>query len=217
MSLRLILIGPPGVGKGTQAALLQERLGLLPISSGDIFRAEIREQTPLGVMAKSYIDQGLLVPDDVTIGMMQGRLSRNDVREKGFILDGFPRTVAQAEALDAVLAHLGLGLSGVVAIEVDDEIVVSRLGGRRICPNGGEIYHIVTNPPRVEGQCDVCGTPLMTRPDDNESTIRERLKVYHNSTRPVIDFYRAHGQLIRVDGSQEPEQVYEQIVAELPG
>ncbi len=203
------------MGKGTQAALLEERLGLLPLSSGNIFRSEIKAQTPLGVMAKGFIDQGKLVPDDVTIAMMQGRLSQADVKERGFVLDGFPRTVEQAKVLDSVLAHLGMHLDAQIAIEVDDEIVVGRLGGRRICPTNGEIYHVVSNPPKIEGKCDNCGADLIIRPDDNEATIRDRLVVYHQSTKPVIDYYASMGHLIRVDGAAEPEVVFGQITAEL--
>lgn len=213
--MRIVLIGPPGVGKGTQAAFLEERLGMKPLSSGTIFRAEIDAETDLGRLAKQYIDRGELVPNGVTIEMMAKRIRNDDVRKHGFILDGFPRTVRQAEALDEMLENMDMHLDEVVSIEVDDEVVVSRLSGRMGCTKCGEIYHAQTKPPKREGLCDKCNGPLFVRTDDQPETIRDRLRVFHENTRPVIDYYAAKGMLLRVDGSLAPEAVYEQIVAGL--
>lgn len=212
MPVRLILIGPPGVGKGTQAALLRERLGAVPVSSGDIFRAEISQCTDLGTLAKGFIDRGELVPDEVTVGMMRKRLLQADVQQNGFVLDGFPRTVMQAIALQVMLEELGERIDRVVALEVPDEVVVRRLAGRRICPQNGEVYHIDTKPPKVEGICDTCHVALVIRPDDNEGTIRNRLEVFHAQTIPVVTHFAECGALLVVDGNQDPETVYGQIV-----
>ncbi len=215
MAMRLVLIGPPGVGKGTQAALLKERLGLKPLSSGDIFRAEIGGQTELGKLAKGYIEKGQLVPDEVTIGMMAAHIKTDEVQKCGFILDGFPRTVPQAEALDKLLAEIGQPLSSVVCLDVDDEVVVGRLSGRMGCSKCGEIYHKANKPPKVEGKCDKCGGELTIRKDDQPETIRERLGVYHETTEPVIGYYETHGALLRVNGAGEAESVYKEIVSRL--
>lgn len=210
--MRLILIGPPGVGKGTQAALLEQRLGLKPLSSGVIFRSEMEAETDLGRLAKRYIDHGELVPNGVTIEMMAKRLRTDDVRKHGFILDGFPRTVRQAEALDEMLADMGMDIDEVVFIEVDDDLVIGRLSGRMGCTKCGEIYHADTKPPKREGLCDKCNGPLFVRTDDQPETIRDRLKVFHENTRPVIDYYADRGKLLRIDGSKEPEEVYAAIL-----
>jgi len=210
--LRILLIGPPGVGKGTQAARLQAKTGAVPLASGDIFRAELRNQTELGKLAKSYMDKGDLVPDDVTIRMMESRLLDPKVKECGFILDGFPRTVPQAEALDDLLAKMGLSLEKVIALDIDDEDVLARLGGRRTCPNCGEIFHIQTRPPKKENVCDKCGSTLIIRPDDQPDTIRERLEVFHRNTEPVEAYYDAKGHMKRVDGEQTPDQVFQSIL-----
>lgn len=210
--MRLILIGPPGVGKGTQAALLEQRLGLKPLSSGVIFRSEIEAETDLGRLAKRYIDHGELVPNGVTIEMMAKRIRTDEVRKHGFILDGFPRTVRQAEALDEMLADMGMDIDEVVSIEVDDDLVVGRLSGRMGCTKCGEIYHAQTKPPKREGLCDKCNGPLFVRTDDQPETIRERLKIFHENTRPVIEYYAAKGKLLRIDGSNEPEAVYAAIL-----
>lgn len=211
-SMRLILIGPPGVGKGTQAALLEQRLGLKPLSSGVIFRSEMEAETDLGRLAKRYIDHGELVPNGVTIEMMAKRIRTDEVRKHGFILDGFPRTVRQAEALDEMLADMGMDIDEVVSIEVDDDLVIGRLSGRMGCTKCGEIYHADTKPPKREGLCDKCNGPLFVRTDDQPETIRDRLKVFHENTRPVIDYYSARGKLLRIDGSKEPEEVYAAIL-----
>jgi adenylate kinase len=212
--MRLILIGPPGVGKGTQAALLETRLGIKPLSSGVIFRAEIEAQTDLGRLAQRYIEHGELVPNGVTIEMMAKRLRRDDVRKQGFVLDGFPRTLRQAEALEEILAEMEIGLNKVVSIEVPDEVVISRLSGRIGCTKCGEIYHSVSKPPKREGLCDKCNGPLFVRSDDQPETIRERLRVFHENTAPICDFYSAQGKLKCIDGSLDPESVYQQIVSD---
>jgi adenylate kinase len=210
--VRLILIGPPGVGKGTQAALLEERLGVRPLSSGVIFRAEIEAETDLGRLAKSYIDRGELVPNGITIEMMAKRIRTDEVRRKGFILDGFPRTIRQAEALDLMLADMEMPIEGVVSIEVEEEILVRRLSGRLGCTKCGEIYHRDSKPPKRPDLCDKCNSPLVVRADDQPDTIRERLRVFWENTKPVVDYYAGKGLLTVVDGNMEPEAVYEAIL-----
>lgn len=211
--LRMILIGPPGVGKGTQAALLEERLGAVPLSSGMIFRAEIEADTDLGHLAQSYIKRGELVPSGITIEMMRKKMSTDHVRKHGFILDGFPRNIRQAEALDEILEEMEIHLDMVVDLDVPDEVVVQRLSGRIGCTKCGEIYHSVTKPPKREGLCDKCNGPLIIRSDDQPETIRERLRVFHEQTAPLCDYYTEKGLLRRVDGTRSPEEVYSQIVA----
>jgi adenylate kinase len=210
--MRLILIGPPGVGKGTQAALLEERLGVKPLSSGVIFRAEIEADTDLGRLANSYIKRGELVPNGITIEMMAKRIRSEEVRRHGFVLDGFPRTIRQAEALDEILDEMSMPLDKVISIEVEDEVVLQRLAGRMGCTKCGEIYHSVNKPPKREGICDKCNSPLFVRSDDQPETIRERLRVFHENTAPVRDYYREKGLLHVVDGSKEPEDAYAEIV-----
>jgi adenylate kinase len=210
--MRLILIGPPGVGKGTQAALLEQRHGLKPLSSGVVFRSEIEAQTDLGRLAERYISKGELVPNGVTIEMMAKRIRRDDTRKRGFVLDGFPRTVKQAEALAEILADMGESLDGVISIEVGDDVVVQRLSGRIGCTKCGEIYHARNKPPLREGLCDKCNGPLFVRGDDMPETIRERLRIFHEVTQPVVDFYENLNMLTRVDGRLDPEQVYERIL-----
>jgi adenylate kinase len=209
--MRLILIGPPGVGKGTQAKLLEERLGLKSLSSGDIFRKEIEAETDLGRLAKRYIDHGELVPNGVTIEMMAKRIRSDEVRKRGFVLDGFPRTVRQAEALDEMLTEMDSRVDKVVSLEVPDEVVVQRLSGRMSCTKCGEIYHQDGKPPKREGLCDKCNGPLFFRSDDKPETIRERLKVFHENTAPVIDYYGNHDCLLRIDAEGDPETVFEKI------
>ncbi|MBC8064082.1 MAG: adenylate kinase [Chlorobia bacterium] len=210
--MRLILIGPPGVGKGTQAAMLEARLGVRPLSSGVIFRAEIDADTDLGRLANSYIKRGELVPNGVTIEMMGKRIRSEEVRKQGFVLDGFPRTVRQAEALDAMLEEMNMPLDKAVSIEVTDEVLLQRLSGRMGCTKCGEIYHSITKPPKREGICDKCNSPLFVRSDDLPETIRERLRVFQENTTPVREHYRAKGMLFVVNGADEPEDVYSQIV-----
>lgn len=208
---RIILIGPPGVGKGTQAALLESRLGLKPLSSGTIFRAEIEAETDLGRLAQSYINHGELVPNGVTIEMMAKRIRSDEVRKSGFVLDGFPRTVRQAIALDEMLDEMGLHLDKVVSISASDELVVSRLSGRMGCTKCGEIYHSTNKPPKREGLCDKCNGPLFVRTDDQPATIMERLRVFREQTQPVIDYYRDHDMLQVVDGRHDADDVYREI------
>jgi adenylate kinase len=211
--MRLILIGPPGVGKGTQSALLTSRLGLRALSSGEIFRKEIEAETDLGRLAKRYIEHGELVPNGVTIEMMAKRIRSEDVRKHGFVLDGFPRTVKQAEALDELLFEMDMGLDKVISIEVPQEEILARLTGRMGCTRCGEIYHSRNKPPMREGLCDKCNSTLFVRSDDQPETIRERLRVFSEQTAPVIGYYERTGSLLRVDGTQGPEETYTQIVA----
>ena len=207
--LNLILLGPPGSGKGTQGERLQEDLELPYYATGDILRAAVRDGTEIGREAKEYMDRGDLVPDDVIVGVIAARIDQHEA-EDGFILDGFPRTEPQAEALDEKLGELGRRLSAAVLIDVDDEEVVRRLGGRRTCPNG-HIFHVEFDPPEKEGVCDVCGEPLLIRDDDKPEVIRNRLDQYHSKTKPLVAYYEEQGLLKRVDGDQEPEQVSDQI------
>ncbi len=212
--MRLILLGPPGAGKGTQAQILVEELGIPHISTGDMFRAAMKGGTELGLKAKSYVDKGELVPDSVTIGLVRERLALPDCK-KGFLLDGFPRTAAQAEALDELLAGLDMALDAVVNIQVEPEVLVNRLSNRRTCRNCGAVYHLLYKPPASPGKCDTCGGELYQRPDDNEATVRNRLEVYTAQTRPLIDFYQRKGLLRSVDGEKPVEQVTTQIRREL--
>ncbi|MFE0461192.1 adenylate kinase [Kitasatospora sp. NPDC058965] len=187
--MRIVLVGPPGAGKGTQANLLAKTLSIPHISTGDLFRANISQGTPLGVEAKSYMDQGQLVPDEVTIGMAKDRLLQSDTAG-GFLLDGFPRNLAQAKALDEFLTEQGIAVDGVLDLEVPEDEVVKRIAGRRICRNNGaHVFHVVYNPPAVEGVCDECGGELYQRSDDTEESVRTRLEVYHTETEPIIDYY----------------------------
>lgn len=199
--MRLVFLGPPGAGKGTYAAKLSEQLGVPTISTGDLLRGNVREDTPLGREAKSYMDRGALVPDELVTRMLEARLRADDVKP-GFILDGFPRTVAQAESLEAMLARTDMKLSAVVNVEVPRETIVLRLTGRRMCPNCGANYNVNTDlKPKQEGVCDRCGAELVTRSDDNEETIAKRLEVYHEQTAPLIEFYRRLGLLRTVQAT----------------
>ena len=202
----LVLLGPPGAGKGTQAERLQEELKLPHVASGDLFRENIGNETELGLLAKGYIDQGELVPDDVTIAMVRERLQRPDCAQ-GVILDGFPRTLAQAESLDEMLADMGLKLDGVLCIAVPDEELVRRLSGRWICRQCQTPYHTIFSPPAQEGVCDACGEELYQRDDDQPETVRARLRVYHQQTAPLIDYYRQADLLVEVDGAGDIETV----------
>ena len=210
--MRIILIGPPGVGKGSISALIHERLGAKALSSGDIFRKEIEAETDLGRMAKRYIDHGQLVPNGVTIEMMAKRLLSDDVRKKGFVLDGFPRTVRQAEALQEILNEADLPIDKVVSLVAPDELIVQRLTGRMGCTKCGEIYHSVNKPPKREGLCDKCNGPLFVRTDDQPETILGRINVFREQTSPVLDYYKQLQILQVVDGSQATEDVYTEIV-----
>lgn len=197
--MNLILLGPPGAGKGTQAKLLSARHGIPHISTGDIFRAAIREGTPLGVRAKEFLDRGALVPDEIVIGIVTERLGAEDCR-RGFLLDGFPRTLPQAEALDRYLAETGRPLTAAIDLEVGEEILIRRLTGRRVCRACGAPYHVDTNPPREPGRCDRCGGELYQRDDDQPETVAERLRVYEAQTKPLIDYYERRGLLRRIEG-----------------
>ncbi len=210
--LNLVLLGPPGSGKGTQGERLQEDLRLPYWATGDILRAAVREGTELGRLAKEYMDRGDLVPDEVIVGAIGERVGSSEAAE-GFILDGFPRTVPQAEALAAKLAELGRELSGVLLIDASDEEVTRRLGGRRTCVEGGHVYHVEFNPPEREGVCDVDGSELIVRDDDKPDVIAKRLETYHEKTKPLIDFYDSRGLLRRIDGCASPDEV----AAELQG
>lgn len=198
--MKIVLLGPPGAGKGTQAEALVKKLFVPHISTGDMFRAAISNGTPLGMEAKSYMDQGKLVPDAVTVGIIKDRIAQPDCRE-GFLLDGFPRTIAQAEALDALLQDQG-GLDAVLDINVELDRLIVRLTGRRMCRNCGAIYHLLYNAPQKENVCDVCGGSLYQRDDDKEETVKNRLSVYTEQTAPLIDYYKAKGILHTVNGDQ---------------
>lgn len=208
--MNLVLMGLPGAGKGTQAEKIIDKYAIPHISTGDMFRAAIKEETELGLKAKSFMDKGELVPDEVTIGIVRERLSKDDCKN-GFLLDGFPRTVAQAEALENILSSLGKRLDYVINIEVDREILTERLTGRRICENCGATYHLVFNPPKTEDVCDKCGGPLYQRPDDNAETVGNRLDVNMKQTRPLLDFYEEKGYLRNVNGQQDIHQVFADI------
>lgn len=202
----LVLLGPPGAGKGTQAERLEEKLHLPHVASGDLFRENLRDETELGLLAKGYMDRGNLVPDDVTIAMVRERLQRPDCAQ-GAILDGFPRTKAQAESLDSILAGMGQQLDRVLYLAVPDEELVRRLSGRWICGQCQTPYHTAFSPPANVGVCDECGGVLYQREDDRPETVRARLKVYHQQTAPLIDYYRQAGALMEVDGTGEIEAV----------
>lgn len=210
--MKLILLGPPGAGKGTQAKMLTVRFGIPQISTGDILRAAVREGTPMGVKAKDCMDAGALVGDEIVVGIVRERLLKDDCLP-GFILDGFPRNVAQADALKETLAALGKELDVVVSLDVDTEALVERLTGRRTCRDCGRGYHVKFDPPSVADRCDACGGELFQREDDQESTIRHRLDVYQQQTAPLIDYYRSAGLLSVIDGMQEMNAVQEQLLA----
>lgn len=212
--MKLILLGPPGAGKGTQAKMLTERFNIPQIATGDILRGAVQAGTPLGLQAKSYMDAGGLVPDEVVIGIVRERLQQADCTA-GFILDGFPRTVAQADALQASLETLGRKLDRVVSLTVDADALVERLTGRRTCRSCGRGFHVSFDPPRVADKCDVCGGELYQRDDDKEATIRKRLAVYDQQTSPLINYYRTAGLLAQLDGMQPIAVVQEQVLAAL--
>ena len=208
--MNLVLMGLPGAGKGTQAERIVEEYNIPHISTGDMFRAAMKDETPLGLEAKSYMDKGELVPDEVTIGIVRDRLAKDDC-QNGFLLDGFPRTVAQAEALEALLAEMDRQLDYVINIEVDKSILMERLTGRRICKACGATYHLVFNPPANEGVCDRCGGELYQRADDNEATVKNRLEVNIQQSQPLITFYEGKGYLRNLDGQQPIDKVFADI------
>ena len=207
----VILLGPPGSGKGTQAQKMIERYNIPQISTGDILRGAVKERTPLGVEAQRYMDQGRLVPDEVVVGIVRDRLKAPDCTE-GFILDGFPRTLPQAEALDVTLHEMKREIDHVVSIEVDKEELLKRLTGRRTCQTCGAMYHLIFDPPTRDGICDKCGGKLYQRDDDQEETIRERLQIYEEQTTPLIAYYRGKGLLRPIDGVGEIEEIFQKIV-----
>ena len=198
-SARVVLLGPPGAGKGTQAKLLEQEFGAVQISTGDILRKAVAEQTPLGKQAEGYIKRGALVPDDVIINLIAERLQQTDC-SKGFLLDGFPRTIPQAESLDAILKGLDLSLNSVLSVQVPREAIIERLAGRRTCRSCGALSHVVFDPPKKAGVCDRCGGELFQREDDREDTIANRLNVYDAQTAPLVDYYRRQGALREIDG-----------------
>lgn len=210
--MRIVLLGGPGSGKGTQAKKLTEKLGVPQISTGDIFRAALKEGTPMGLKAKTFMDKGELVPDDVVIGVVEERLAKPDL-DKGFMLDGFPRTLGQAQALDKIIVSLNKGIDHAILVDVPDEELVARLSGRRTCKDSacGKMYHVMFNRPKVEGKCDACGSELYQRDDDNEKTIRERLAVYNSATSPLIEFYEGKGLLRRVKGVGPIDEIFASI------
>ena len=214
--MNILFMGPPGAGKGTQAEHIVNEFGIPHISTGDAFRLAIKQGTPVGVKAKEYIDQGLLVPDDVTIGIVEERLQQSDC-EKGFLLDGFPRTLSQAEALDDILSRMNTSLDHVINLKVDRDKLLARLTGRRICKSCGSTYHVIFNPPKQEGICDKCGGELYQRSDDNEESVGIRLDEYNNKTAPLLTFYENKGLLRQIDGDQEIDAVSAQIASLLRG
>ena len=209
--MRIIMLGAPGAGKGTQAKKIAAKYGIPHISTGDIFRANIKNGTELGNKAKTYMDQGLLVPDELTCDLVVDRIQQEDARE-GYVLDGFPRTIPQAEALDKALAALGDKVDYAIDVNVPDENIVNRMGGRRACVGCGATYHLVYAPTKTEGICDVCGKELILRDDDKPETVQKRLNVYHEQTQPLIDYYTKAGILKTVDGTVDINDVFAAIV-----
>ena len=210
VTMKIIMLGAPGAGKGTQAKKIAERYNIPHVSTGDIFRANIKQGTPLGKKAKEYIDAGALVPDELTIGLLLDRIAQDDCKD-GYILDGFPRTLTQAEKLTEALADSG-NVDLVLDIEVQDDVIIARMGGRRVCPSCGASYHIVNIPTKVEGICDVCGAAVIQRPDDAPETVKKRLDVYHEQTQPLIDYYKGLGLLFEIDGTRAMDEVFSDII-----
>lgn len=208
--MKIIMLGAPGAGKGTQAKRIAEKYGIPHISTGDIFRANIKEGTELGLKAKEYMDQGLLVPDEVTIGMLLDRIHQADCKN-GYVLDGFPRTIPQAESLNKALTDMGEAIDFAIDVDVPDENIVNRMGGRRACLKCGATYHVEYAAPKADGVCDACGSGLVLRDDDKPETVQKRLTVYHDQTQPLIEYYKGQGVLHSVDGTQAMEAVFESI------
>lgn len=209
--MKIIMLGAPGAGKGTQAKKIAAKYGIPHVSTGDIFRSNIKEGTELGRKAKSYMDAGNLVPDEITIGMLLERIHQADC-ENGYVLDGFPRTIPQAQSLTEALKERGEAIDFAVNVDVPDENIINRMSGRRACLSCGATYHIVYNAPKKEGICDACGQELVLRDDDRPETVKNRLDVYHRQTQPLIDYYKAEGVLAQVDGTQDMEAVFQDIV-----
>ena len=210
--MKIIMLGAPGAGKGTQAKMIADKYGVPHISTGDIFRANIKNGTELGMEAKKYMDQGLLVPDELTVRILLDRVAQDDCKN-GYVLDGFPRTIPQAEVLDSELTKLGDHIDYAINVDVPDENIVKRMSGRRACLTCGATYHIEHVPPKKEGICDVCGSELVLRDDDKSETVKNRLNVYHEQTQPLIDFYTEKGVLKTVDGTVPMEEVFAAITA----
>ena len=208
--MKIIMLGAPGAGKGSQASRIATEYQLPHISTGDIFRANLKEETELGKKAKSFMDKGELVPDDITIAMLLERIHKEDCKN-GYILDGFPRTIPQAEALKEALAKKNEKIDLALDVEATDELIIKRMAGRRTCPSCGAIYHIVTLQPKVEGKCDRCGADLIQRKDDNEETVKNRLKSYHEITEPLISYYKKEGILEEIDGAEDLDKVFEKV------
>ena len=209
--MKIIMLGAPGAGKGTQAKQIADKYSIPHISTGDIFRANLKEGTELGKKAKEYMDQGLLVPDELTCDLVMDRISQEDCKN-GFVLDGFPRTIPQAEALDAALSKIGQKMDYAIDVDVPDDNIINRMSGRRACLKCGATYHIVSIPTKVEGVCDRCGNQVVLRDDDQPETVKKRLEVYHAQTQPLIDYYKKQDILKTVDGTQPMEQVFDAIV-----
>ena len=210
--MKIIMLGAPGAGKGTQAKKIAEKYGIPHISTGDIFRANIKDGTELGRKAKEYMDQGALVPDELTIGMLMDRIQMEDCKE-GYVLDGFPRTIPQAESLKSALSERGQKIDYAINVDVPDENIINRMAGRRACISCGATYHIKYNPSKVADVCDVCGAELVLRDDDKPETVKKRLSVYHDQTHPLIEYYKEAGMLVNVDGTQELNKVFSDIAA----
>ncbi len=208
--MKIIMLGAPGAGKGTQAKKIAEKYQIPHVSTGDIFRSNIKEGTQLGRKAKEYMDQGALVPDELTIGMLMDRIQQEDCKN-GYVLDGFPRTIPQAESLQKSITEMGQKIDFAINVDVPDENIINRMSGRRACISCGATYHIVYNPSKVAGICDVCGSELVLRDDDKPETVKKRLAVYHDQTRPLIDYYKEAGVLVNVDGTQELNKVFSDI------
>lgn len=210
--MKIIMLGAPGAGKGTQAKMIADKYMVPHISTGDIFRLNIKNGTELGMEAKKYMDQGQLVPDELTVKILLDRVAKDDCKN-GYVLDGFPRTIPQAEVLDEALTKLGDKIDYAIDVDVPDENIINRMSGRRACVNCGATYHMVHVPPKKEGICDTCGSELILRDDDKPETVKNRLKVYHDQTQPLIDFYTEKGILKSVDGTQDMNDVFAAIVA----
>lgn len=209
MSKIVIFLGPPGAGKGTQSQLLKERNGFIQISTGDLLREAVKNQTELGKLAKQYMDEGKLVPDDLIISLIKEKLQ--EYADKNIIFDGFPRTIPQAESLDNLLSHLNKNVDAVILFKIEDEEIVKRLTGRRVCPSCGAVYHMVYNPPKIDEICDKCGARLIQRDDDKEEVIRKRLEVYHQQTKPLIEYYKS--KIVEIDATDNPNNIYNKIVS----
>lgn len=209
--MKIIMLGAPGAGKGTQAKRIAEKYDIPHISTGDIFRANIKNNTELGKKAKTYMDQGLLVPDELVVDLVVDRLGQEDAK-RGYVLDGFPRTIPQAEALDTALANRGEKMDYAIDVEVPDSAIIERMSGRRSCGQCGASYHIAFNPPKTEGICDICGGALIQRDDDKPETVEKRLAVYHEQTKPLIDYYTGHNIIEEVDGTMSMNEVFDAII-----